>query len=301
MSNQPLHEAASERILLADGAMGTELHKAGLAPGTCGEIWNLDFPERVRAIQAAYAAAGADCIITNTFGGCSRVLGRHGHQGRVAEINRAAAEIARQALGDRGWVLGDVGPFGDFLQPFGQVTEDELYQILAEQIGGLLAGGADAILLETQSAIEEAAIGVRAARDLGAKSVIASFTFQKAGEDYRTMMGASPADIVERLAPVKVDIFGVNCGTGLQMEDYAKIVSDLASLSGKPVMAQPNAGQPEMVDGKLVYRETPEKMAERIELLTQAGARIVGGCCGTTPEHIRLFRREIDRLMRAAS
>jgi len=293
-ARQPLLEALKDRVLLADGAMGTQLQLAGIQAGGCGEYWNLAQPEKVLAIQRAYAQAGSDCLITNSFGASRHTLKRHGYAGKAYEINKAAAELARQALGGHGWVLGDVGPFGGFLEPLGETSEEELFDILSQQIRGLLDGGADAIICETQTALEEAAVGLRAARALGAPCVIASFAFDKVVDGYRTMMGVSPADVVARLAEPGVDIFAANCGTGVDISGYAQIVREYRAATDKPIMAQPNAGQPSMTAGRVVYLETPQKMASHLRELIEAGAGIIGGCCGTTPEHLRLFRRELD-------
>ena len=287
-----LIEAIAERVLLCDGAMGTQLQAVGLEPGACGDAWNIDQPDAVLNVQRAYAEAGADCIITNTFGANRFALARHGLDDKIYTMNKAGAELARRALDGRGYVLGDVGPFGGMLQPFGETSEAELEEVLSEQIRGLLDGGADAILCETQTAIEEAAVGVRAAKALGAPCVVVSFAFDKTGDAYRTMMGVSPADVVARLKDLGVDIYGVNCGTALAMDDYVRIVEQYRAATDAPIMAQPNAGQPTMVEGRTVWLESPDKMAARVPDLIAAGANIIGGCCGTTPEHIRLFRKQ---------
>jgi 5-methyltetrahydrofolate--homocysteine methyltransferase len=294
-----LLEAIKTRVLLSDGAMGTQLQLAGIEPGGCGEYWNLIEPEKVLAIQRAYAAAGSDCIITNTFGGCPFTLRRHGHYDKAYEINKAGAELARRALGERGWVLGDVGPFGGFLEPLGETSEADLTGMMTVQIQGLLDGGADAIIVETQTASEEASVGIQVARKLGAPCVIASFAYDKVVDGQRTMMGLAPSDVVRRLDDLGVDIFAANCGTGIDIAGYIKLVESYRAATDKPIMAQPNAGQPSMKAGIVTYLETPEMMAARVPDLVTAGARIVGGCCGTTPEHIRLFRRQVDQLAAA--
>jgi 5-methyltetrahydrofolate--homocysteine methyltransferase len=293
---KPLLETLQDRTLLGDGAMGTQLQIAGIKAGGCGEFWNLDQPEKVHEIQSRYSGSGSDCLISNTFGGSRFTLRRHGHAEQAYEINKAGAEVARQALGEEGWVLGDVGPFGDFLVPLGETTEEELFDILSQQIRGLLDGGSDAILLETQTAIEEITVGIRAAKALNAPCVIASFAFDKVVDGYRTMMGISPADVVDQLDGLGVDIFAANCGTGLDITDYVQVVEQYRAATDKPIMAQPNAGQPSMKVGRVIYLETPEKMAGHVPDLVAAGASIVGGCCGTTPEHIALFRQKLDRL-----
>lgn len=292
-----LLEAVKGRVLLGDGAMGTQLQQAGLEPGGCGEAWNVDHPDRVLAIQRAYAEAGSDCIITNTFGGCRIMLERHGQGGRVAAINEAGARIARQAFGRReGFVLGDIGPFGGLMEPYGEIERSRVEQAFREQARALVAGGADAIIVETQTALEELEIAIAAAREAGAAAVIGSLAYDKMADEneVRTMMGVSPEMAAEFMAARGVDVLALNCGTGVDMAMAADVVRRYRSVSGLPVMAQPNAGQPSLEDFKVVYKETPEQMSAALPDLLAAGASIVGGCCGSTPAHIRRFREILD-------
>jgi 5-methyltetrahydrofolate--homocysteine methyltransferase len=292
-----LVEAAKRRVLLGDGAMGTQLQQAGLEPGGCGEAWNVDHPERVLAIQQAYAEAGSDCIITNTFGACRIMLERHGQAGRVAAINQAGARIAREAFGGRdGFVLGDIGPFGGLMEPYGEIARARVEEAFQEQARALVAGGVDAIIIETQTALEELEIAIAAAREAGAPAVIGSLAFDKMADEneVRTMMGVSPEMAAEFMAARGVDILALNCGTGVDVAMAADVVRRYRSVSGLPVMAQPNAGQPSLEDFKVVYKETPEQMSAALPDLLAAGASIVGGCCGSTPAHIRRFREILD-------
>ena len=292
-----LVEAAKGRVLLGDGAMGTQLQQAGLEPGGCGEAWNVDHPERILAIQRAYAEAGSDCIITNTFGGCRIMLERHGQAGRVAAINEAGARIAREAFGGRdGFVLGDIGPFGGLMEPYGEIARARVEEAFQEQARALVTGGVDAIIIETQTALEELEIAVAAAREAGAPAVIGSLAFDKMADEneVRTMMGVSPEMAAEFMAARGVDILALNCGTGVDVAMAADVVRRYRSVSGLPVMAQPNAGQPSLEDFKVVYKETPEQMSAALPDLLAAGASIVGGCCGSTPAHIRRFREILD-------
>jgi 5-methyltetrahydrofolate--homocysteine methyltransferase len=284
------------RVLLGDGAMGTQLQQAGLEPGGCGEAWNVDHPERVRAIQRRYVEAGSDCLITNTFGACRIMLERHGQAGRVTAINEAGARLAREALGPSGFVLGDIGPFGGLMEPYGEIARARVEQAFREQARALVAGGVDAIIVETQTALEELEIAVAAAREAGAPVVIGSLAYDKmADEDeVRTMMGVSPEAAAEFMAARNVDILALNCGTGVDVAMAADVVRRYRSVSGLPAMAQPNAGQPVLEEFKVVYRETPEEMAAALPDLLAAGAAIVGGCCGSTPAHIRRFRDILD-------
>jgi 5-methyltetrahydrofolate--homocysteine methyltransferase len=295
----PLVEAIAGRVLLGDGAMGTQLQRAGLEPGGCGEAWNVDHPERVLAIQGGYVAAGSDCLITNTFGASRIMLERHGEGGRVAAINEAGARVARAAFGNRpGFVLGDIGPFGGLMEPYGEITRDEVERAFREQARALVAGGVDAIIVETQTALEEIELAIAAARDAGAPVVIGSFAFDKMldYDEVRTMMGVSPERAAQFLAEQGADIAALNCGTGVDMRMAADVVRRYRATVDLPVMAQPNAGQPELIQMQVVYRETPEEMVRGLPELVAAGAAIVGGCCGSTPDHIRRFRETLDRL-----
>ncbi len=292
-----LLEAIKTRVLLSDGAMGTQLQRAGLEPGGCGEAWNLDHPDRVLAIQRGYVNAGSDILLTNTFGGCRIMLNRHEQGERTAEINRAAVAIAREALGGRGFVLGDIGPFGGLIEPYGEIAHADVEAAFREQAKALVEGGADGIIIETQTALEELEIGIAAAHEAGAKVVIGSVAFDRMvdEDDVRTMMGISPERAAEFMAEHGCHIAGLNCGTGVDMKFAADIVRRYIKTIGLPVMAQPNAGQPVLVNMQVQYNETPEEMSAGLPGVLAAGARIVGGCCGSTPDHIRMFRKILDR------
>jgi methionine synthase I (cobalamin-dependent) len=207
----------------------------------------------------------------------------------VADLNRAAARVARVAAGDHGWVLGDVGPFGDFLEPVGDVTADELREAFQAQIAALLEGGADAILVETMSDPAEAVVGIEAAKACAAHvPVIATYAFQKtAPGEFRTMMGTSAVVAVQRATAAGAEMVGANCGTGLSLDDYVELAGQLvAAASGAVVIVQPNAGSPRTDNGRTVYDATPEQMATTATRLLEVGVRIIGGCCGTTPAHL---------------
>ncbi len=289
-------EALESRVLLGDGAMGTQLQLAGLESGHCGEAWNVDHAERVMAIQRGYVEAGSDCLLTNTFGASRIMLNRHGEADRTQAINRAAVEIAREALGGRGFVIGDIGPFGGLMEPYGEIAPADVAFAFREQARALVDAGADAIIIETQTALEELEIAIMAAREAGAPAVIGSIAFDKMldVEDVRTMMGVSPEQAAEFMVKHGCDVLALNCGTGIDMVRAAGIVRRYHSISGLPVMAQPNAGQPVLENMKVVYRETPEEMVAGLPGLLEAGAQIVGGCCGSTPAHIRLFRQYMN-------
>ena len=294
---KPLLEAIREKTLLGDGAMGTQLQQAGLEPGGCGEAWNTEHPDRVLAIQKKYVEAGSDCLITNTFGGSRIMLERHAQDSDVEAINKAGALIAREAFGGKdGYVLGDIGPFGGLLEPYGEVTEKSVREAFAEQAMALVSGGVDAIIIETQTSLEELGIGLEAARDAGAPCVIGSMAYDVTfdGEEIRTMMGIGPEDAAEFMVKNGADVIALNCGSGVDVSWAARAVERYRRLTDLPTMAQPNAGLPELIDMEVVYRQTPEEMTGELSALLSAGANIVGGCCGSSPAHLRLFRKLLD-------
>jgi len=292
-----LLDALRARPLLGDGAMGTQLMFAGLLQGACGEAWNLTHPERVLAIQKRYADAGSDCILTNTFGGSRIMLNRHGQKDNVAAINQAAVRIAREAFGGReGFVIGDIGPFGGLMEPYGDFTEEQVREAFNEQAQALVDGGADAIIIETQTSLEELQLGIEAAKRAGAPCVIGSMAYDVTldGSTFRTMMGIDPERAAQFMEENGADIVALNCGTGMDMTRARQAVERYRKVTSLPLMVQPNAGQPKLVNMKVVYDETPEQMVVGVGPLLDAGANIIGGCCGSTPDHIRAFRLSMD-------
>jgi 5-methyltetrahydrofolate--homocysteine methyltransferase len=295
-----LQDAVRTRPLLGDGAMGTQLMFAGLEQGNCGEAWNLTHPDRVLGIQRRYAEAGSDCILTNTFGGSRIMLNRHSNSGKVVEINRAGVELAREAFGGReGYVIGDIGPFGGLMQPYGEFTEEDVRGAFGEQARALVDAGADAILIETQTSLEELQLGIVAAREAGAPCIIGSMAYDVTldGSTFRTMMGVDPERAAVFMEEQGADIVALNCGTGMDMERARQAVLRYREVTGLPVMVQPNAGVPKLINLKVVYDETPAQMAAGVAPLLCAGANVIGACCGSTPEHIRAFRAEIDKCL----
>lgn len=282
------------RILVSDGAWGTLLQAAGLESGACPESWNLEHREQVRRVAEEYFSAGADMVETNSFGGNRFKLAHYGLDTRCAEINRIAAELSREAAGNDRWVLGSVGPTGKMLL-MGDVTEEQLYDAFAEQAAALEAGGADAICIETMSDIEEARIAVRAARDNTRLEVAATFTFEKTVQgEYRSMMGVAPVDAARAMREAGADIVGTNCGNGFErMIDIVKQIA--ADLPDVPILVHANAGMPVLEQGESRYPDSPEFMASLVPDLLNAGARVIGGCCGTSAEHIRAIRLAVDR------
>jgi 5-methyltetrahydrofolate--homocysteine methyltransferase len=295
-----LLEAICRRPLVGDGAMGTQLMLAGLEQGNCGEEWNLTHPERVLAIQRRYADAGSDCILTNTFGGSRIMLNRHGNADKTVAINQAAVKIARDAFhGREGYVIGDIGPFGGLLEPYGDFTEADVGAAFAEQAKALVDAGVDAIIIETQTSLEELLLGLNAAREAGAPCVIGSMAYDVTldGSTFRTMMGVDPERAAEFMEEHCSNIVALNCGTGMDMTRACQAVERYRAATSLPVMVQPNAGQPKLVNMKVTYDETPDQMVTGVVPLLKAGANIIGACCGSTPDHIRAFRAEVDRFI----
>ncbi len=270
--------------LIGDGAMGTELQKAGLDDGGAPELWNVDHPDRVIAILSAYADAGANYLTTNTFGGTRPRLAMHGLEDRVQELNKAAAQVARSAAGDRKiFILGDVGPSGELMEPMGILTFDDAKEIFAEQIKGLVDGGVDAILIETMSDLEEVRAAVAAAHDVApGMPVVATLSFDT---NLRTMMGIKPAMAITEISAMGVRLVGANCGRGTdEMRIIAQELVD-AKPEGTHILIQSNAGLPQLVGGEFVYTGTADEMADFVQDMKALGIKAVGACCGSTPAH----------------
>lgn len=296
----PLLDVIRDRPLLADGAMGTQLMLAGLEPGECGDVWSLTHPDRVLAIQRRYVEVGSDCLLTNTFGGSRIMLARHGHGDRAVDINTAAVAIAREAFGGRdGFVIGDIGPFGGLLEPLGDAREADVRRAFDEQARALVEAGADAIIIETQTSLEELGLGLQAATDAGAPCVIGSMAYDvtRDGSTFRTMMGTDPERAAAFMQERGAHVVALNCGTGMDMARARDAVERYRRVTSLPIMVQPNAGQPALVDRRVVYGETPLHMGRGVVPLVEAGARVVGACCGSTPDHIREFRRALDEYL----
>ncbi len=242
-----LQDAIRERPMLADGAMGTQLMFAGLEQGNCGEEWNVTHPEKVLAIQRRYAEAGSECILTNTFGGSRIMLNRHSFGDRVVEFNKAGVEIVRQAFDGRdGYVIGDIGPFGGLMEPYGDFTESQVRGAFEEQAGALVDAGVDAIIIETQTSLEELRLGIEAARQAGARCIIGSMAYDVTldGSTFRTMMGVDPERAAEFMEEHGAHIVALNCGTGMDMERAREAVERYKSVTSLPVMASPMPGSP---------------------------------------------------------
>jgi 5-methyltetrahydrofolate--homocysteine methyltransferase len=289
-----LDELKLGKVLLSDGAWGTFLQSKGLDPGECPEMWNITHRKDVKDIAEAYLIAGCDIIETNSFGGSRIKLSQYGFGDRVMEINQAAASISREIAGTDKHVAGSVGPTGKMLL-MGDVTEEELYENFKEQSIALDKGGADIIIIETMTDLIEASLAVKAARENTKCTVIVTMTFSRDMKgEFFTMMGVSPAEMVISMKEAGAQIVGTNCGNGIR--DMISIVSAIRAVDTNiPVIVQANAGLPEYIDGKTVFRESPEMMASFIPDLLNEGVNIIGGCCGTTPEHIREMGRALGR------
>ena len=297
MNPKNLLSELSRRPLLCDGAMGTQLIAAGLAPGDCGMLWCIEKPEAVEGVHRRYREAGCDLITANSFGGCVTNLERHGLTARADELNRAAAQAARRAAGNNAWVLADIGPFGGFLEPLGEMKPEELVKLFVQQAAALKAGGADAALIETMTDPAEVVVAVKAAKQVANWPVIATYAFDRGdGKSYRTMMGTIVEQAMGEAIAAGADVVGANCGTAMNLDDYARLAEQLVKAAGKtPVIIQPNAGAPQNVGGKDIYPATPAEMAALVPLLLNAGVRIIGGCCGTSPDHLRAMSETLRK------
>lgn len=280
-------------ILISDGAFGTLLQSKGLKPGECPESWCISHPEVVRAIAQAYINAGSDIVETNSFGGTAYKLEPYGFQDKVREFNRAAATLAKQATGDRGYVAASVGPTGRIVaDEGGDVAPVDLFRVFSAQVVALAEGGADAICIETMSSLVEAVQAIKAAKENTRLPVLCTFTFEASPRGFRTMMGATPKRAAQEAAAAGADMMGANCGNGIvNMIEIARAMR--AALPGVPILIQANAGTPVLEGDKTVFKETPEFMASHVTALIRAGANIIGGCCGTTPAHIAAMARVI--------
>lgn len=283
-----------KKILIADGGWGTELQKRGLPPGEPPEAWNLSRQEEVGAVARSYVEAGADIILTNTFGGSPLKLAKVHLEDKRFEINRQGARISKQAAGDQALVFASIGPSGEFMAPLGTISQVDMVQAFADQARALAAGGADGIVVETMMDLAEAKAALQAAKERTSLPVAVTLTFNKGPKGYATMMGVRPEQAATELERGGADILGANCGAGIEI--MIGLMGLMRSATLLPLWCKPNAGLPELVDGETVYRETPEMMASKLKALVQAGANIVGGCCGTTPSHIRALVLERKKL-----
>lgn len=286
----------NEKILICDGAMGTMLQNAGLKIGECPEEWNVVNKDKIANVHKAYADAGADIVITNTFGANRIKLKKFKKENKVLDFNSAAVEIARKSVGDRCYVFGDIGPLGDLLEPYGEVPHSQAYDVFAEQISVLAKEGVDAIIIETMSDLQEICIAVSAAKKESRCPVVVSTTFEfnAVKNGFFTLMGASMESTIENLEKLNVEIVGTNCNKNI--EETLKVVTKMRTLTKLPILAEPNAGIPQLINGKIFYDWTPEKMSRYLPSLLDAKVNIIGGCCGTSPDFIKEIYKYIKSL-----
>ncbi len=298
MSNEGDPAALVERLrrgdlLISDGATGTFLQQHGLEPGGCPEELNSSQPEVVREMARQYFEAGSDFVLTNSFGGSVYMQRKYGYGERVVEFNRLAAEHARSQAPEGRFVVGSVGPTGEFLEPLGPVSEREMYDAFTEQVKALEEGGADGVVIETMTAVEEAGIAVRAAREHTSLVVMATMVFDKGPRGFFTMMGVTPEQAVRAMQDAGAHVVGSNCGNGI--DNMVEIARRMRAETDGFLLIHSNAGIPAMREGQIIYPESPEYMAERFQELTEIGVNIIGGCCGTGPEHIRALAAAVGR------
>ena len=289
--NKFLERLQSGRTLVADGATGTNLQKMGLKPGVAPEDLVIDQPELILKLESAFAAAGSDILLTCTFGATFLRMKDSKYAQRTAEVNTRAAELTRKAAALRSDILvaGSIGPTGLLMKPYGPLTPDEARLAYAEQVKGLVAGGVDLLVIETMFAFDEADAAFKAARSLTALPIVVSFSYDRG---VRTMMGVKPTDMIKRYKEMGAALVGANCGTSL--ENMEKVAQEYAAAEpGFPLWIKPNAGLPRVVEGNTLYDVTPEQMGEFAGKYVGLGARVVGGCCGNTPEHIAAIARMV--------
>ena len=277
--------------LVSDGATGTYLQQHGLESGGCPEELNVSHPEVVRGMARDYLEAGADMVLTNSFGGNRFMLKKYGHGDRVTEFNRLAAQHARSQAPPGRYIVGSIGPTGEFLEPLGPVTEAEMLNAFVEQAVALQEGGADAVAIETMTALEEASLAIRAAKENTDLTVIATMVFDKGPRGFFTMMGVTPEQAVRGLEEAGADIVGSNCGNGIDL--MVELARELREATDCHMLIHSNAGIPSIQNGEIVYAETPELMAAGFRQLSDLGINIIGGCCGTGPEHIRALSKTL--------
>jgi len=296
MTRANLKEKIKQEVFLLDGAMGTQLFERGIRAGKCNDYLNIESPDVILDIHKAYIKAGSDAILTNTFGANRITLARHGLGDKITEINIAGVQIAREAAGEYKYVLGDIGPCGDFLEPVGTLTAELLKQAFAEQAKVLCSTGIDGIIIETITALDEMLVAIEAVKSVSNLPIFASMSFDKVGNDFRTMMGVDVETAVSKIISFGVDAVGFNCGKML-LDDYVKLSEKFVSAVNKKalILAEPNAGLPEMVGEKAVYKVTPEDFVATMEKIHSTGITIIGGCCGTSPEHIKAMSKRLKR------
>jgi len=286
-------DALKSRTLVSDGAMGTMLQENGLNAGHCPEEWNISHLDVISAIHKAYYGAGADIVETNTFGGNLYRLKHNGFENRIYEFNKAGAEIAKSVCPVGKFVAGSVGPTGEFLQPLGLATSSDLENAFEEQIRGLVDGGVDVLFIETMSYVEEINAAVSSAQKIDQNfPIVTSMSIEKSAVGHRTLMGITISEFVKKIRNLPIVAMGANCGRG--PDEMVDIMTEFREHTDLPLLAQANAGLPETKDGKMIYNETLEQRGELARILLDKNVSIIGGCCGTNPNHIKAIRNAVD-------
>ena len=291
-----MHALISDLIakgpVVTDGAWGTEIQKRGLKTGENPESWNFSHPELVGEVPKLYVDAGSQIILTNTFGANKFIQEKYGLGDQITALNKTGVEISKRAAGDKACVFASIGPSGKMLI-LEEVSEADLQRAFEEQAGAISEAGADGIVIETMTDINEALIAINAARQTGLP-VVASMVFGAGKNKDRTMMGATPEEVAEKLAEAGADVIGANCGQGI--EGFIPVCRRMKNITDLPLWMKPNAGLPEVVDGKTVYNSTAQDFAEAVPKLVEAGACFIGGCCGTDPEFIKRIAETVGKL-----
>ena len=293
ISHPLLERIESEETLISDGGIGTYLQSHGLEAGGDPEEFNITNPETVKLMAKEYYDAGSDIVLTNTFGGTIFRQKHYGLDHKVHELNEQAALIAKSQTPEGKFVLGSVGPTGQFLEPYGDISEKDMYEGFKQQILALEAGGVDGIILETMTALEEASIAIKAALENTNLLIAATMTFDKGPRGFFTMMGITPEDAAIELSNAGAHIVGSNCGNGI--DNMIEIAQRMRDSTDIPLIIHSNAGIPSMKSGNIIYPETPEYMAERFMKLKDIGINIIGGCCGTSPSHIKAIHESLKK------
>ena len=293
-NNNLLKRLNKGEVLVFDGATGTYLQNNGLAPGACPELMNIEHPKTVQNMASIYFDSGSDIVLTNSFGGNKFRLKHYGLDNKVEQFNELASSLAKSVAPNNCYVAGSVGPTGEFIEPLGTVSESEMYDVFTEQIIALENGGADAVMIETQMAIEEAKIAINATKENTNLIIFSSMVFDKGPKGFFTMMGITPEAAVEVMIESGADVVGANCGNGIEkMYEISKL---MRSKTDGLLMINSNAGIPTIKKEGIIYPETPEFMSEYYSKMIKVPVNILGGCCGTGPEHIKSLRNLVDSL-----
>jgi 5-methyltetrahydrofolate--homocysteine methyltransferase len=298
MPKEELKDRLEKGVFFLDGAMGTQLFKQGVKSDRCSEELNIDSPNIVLEIHKAYIQAGSNGVLTNTFGASEIALKRHGLDKEMHNLNQAGALVAAKAVGEQGYVIGDIGPCGDFLEPLGSVKEEDLIDVFAAQAQALNQGGVDGYMIETMTALNEVTAAIKAIQSLKTdKPIFVSMAYDYANGEFNTMMGQNYESAIKEIISYNVEAVGFNCGK-MSLDNYIELSRKFsACVSGEDcsckIMAELNAGLPELVDGKPTYKVQPDDFAQAAEEVQKNGVDIIGGCCGTTPEHIKAMTRRL--------